>query len=232
MIASINSQVQSSLDPPSINYFNQLINDVRSSFFINSESFEVAQTNEILEKKLQFPPIVIQLFKNIIFTDSLIFQSFVQTLSNQGASVTELIGCARKVNSTVQIGYVTVCAYGTTITQFDTYDTKDCFHLFWIFEIDCHTIHHKIVRAFTSSEMQIIFKGLRYYGFVRISQELPKPSTRNDLKIKLNYMIPKIFASNIMTTPVKPLILHASPPQNEGMLLLHQIIQIISEKIP
>ena len=89
------------------------VNNVISQGIFNSDSFDVSQTQQILSVKLQLPQVAIDKFKNIIFSESLTFQTFTASLTNQVALLSEFIGAARRVGTIAEVAFIKVSSSGS-----------------------------------------------------------------------------------------------------------------------
>ena len=97
------------------------VNNINSQGSFNSDSFTVNMTLQVLESKLKLPQVVVEKFKNIIFSDSLTFQTFTQTLNQQTAAMSEFIGAARKVGDVAEIAFLQVSSTGNVYFVYNSY---------------------------------------------------------------------------------------------------------------
>lgn len=93
----------------------KFIKDINSQGNFNSDSFAVSQVNEILQEKWKFPAPIVKKFKNIIFAESLVFQTFTETLDQNAASLNEFVGAARRVGNNAEIACIQVSSSGLYI---------------------------------------------------------------------------------------------------------------------
>jgi len=111
MISSLKSEIQhiaASTPPNSATY----IANIHSQGDFLSDSFDVSQTQNVLQSKWKFPKVVIEKFKSIIFSDSLTFQTFTASLTHSVADVSEFVGTARKVGDVAEIAFIQVLSSG------------------------------------------------------------------------------------------------------------------------
>jgi len=111
MIAALQSEIQKIAASTPSNA-NSYVNNIHSLGNFNSDSFNVSLTMQVLQQKLKLPQIAIDKFKNIIFSESLTFQTFTASLTQQVAYVSEFVGAARRVGNTAEIAFIQVSSSG------------------------------------------------------------------------------------------------------------------------
>ena len=202
-----------------------LITNIQSQAVSFSDSFDVSQMIEILQEKHKLAPDFVNSFKNILFSDSVTFQSFSASITHQTGLVTEFIGCGRKVGNTAEIAYIQIVSSGTTVVQYSQYKTRSCHRvLFWK---KCHDEWHNVPRGFTTQEIETIFSALRAYAYQKGLQIIITPPTtlKNFDKLKDS----KIFENKIR----KSLNLEISLLSEEKTTsLIEELISNILAKIP
>lgn len=150
-----------------------LITNIQSQANSASDSFDVSQMIEILQNKHKLAPDFINSFKNILFSDSVTFQSFSASINHQTGLVTEFIGCGRKVGNTAEIAYIQIGSSGTTVVQYNQYKTRSCHRV--IFWKKCHDEWHNVPRGFSTQEIETIFTALRAYAYQKGLQIITAP---------------------------------------------------------
>ncbi len=111
MISALQAEIQKIATSAPSNA-DTYVNNVNSQGNFNTDSFDVSQTQQILSVKLQLPQVAIDKFNNIIFSESLTFQTFTASLTNQVALMSEFIGAARKVDTIVEVAFIQVSSSG------------------------------------------------------------------------------------------------------------------------
>ena len=91
------------------------VNNIHSLGSFNSDSFHTNMTKQVLQQKLKLPQVAIDKFTNIIFSDSLTFQTFTASLSQQVAYISEFVGAARRVGDVAEIAFIQVSSSGIYI---------------------------------------------------------------------------------------------------------------------
>lgn len=226
MISALRSEIQkiSQTNPPNSASY---IKDIHSSSFINSDTFYVSQTIEILQSKLRLSPEVINSFKNIIFSDSLTFQTFTSSILHQTGLITEFIGCARKTGLTAEIAYIQITSSGTTITQYNRYKTTSC-NREWLFWNHCHDDWHTVPRGFTTAEISIIFNALRSQAYLKGLQQMNSPPHS---LLNFDSLKTAMLSENKAKYP-HALIEVNMLVNNNNESLIEQLIKTILAKIP
>lgn len=232
--AALKKGIQSYIQPPNLSIFLSLMTSVHSSAKVYSDFFYVGETMNVLKNKLGFENEIVDQFKNIIFMESLIFQTFSITISSSNAGIVEFIGCARNKNSFVEISYIYIKSEGVPISPYEIYYTQDCDH-FLFFKWNCENKSHKIYRSFSTNEIDTIWKGLKYFGLLEALKEVDKATTSLLLNIQLAEKNELTRISDNFPEknfPLDKMIYREESPNNQGDLMLHELLKDLSEKIP
>lgn len=142
--------------PPHI---GSLISGLTSSGDIEFNSINVNIFESTLTNKYHLDASIINKFKNIVFSESLVFQTFKIEIAQQ-ASLSEFIGAARNINNMVEFAFVSVQAKGSLIQQYDRVNHRSCSTSFFFFH-NCHDNWVNVPRGFSASEISDVAQGLR-----------------------------------------------------------------------
>lgn len=111
MITALEQEIQKVAATIPANAGN-FVNNIHSQGNFNSDTFDISQTNQILQNKWKLSPQIIQKFTNILYEESLIFQTFSENLDQSVAYLNEFIGAARRVGNSAEIAYIQVSSSG------------------------------------------------------------------------------------------------------------------------
>jgi hypothetical protein len=102
--------------------------------------------------------------KGIIFSATMIFQSFVLEINGSLGQLHNLVGLAKKQGDQISLIFMTSHSVGQTIQQFNRYTETSCRKVFLFFK-KCNTYTRTVPRGFYPYEFSVIENTLRYYSF-------------------------------------------------------------------
>ena len=148
-------QISSEMPPHAEN----LISDLTNSGELQFDSFRVELLNDILINKYHLDTSIVNRFKNIAFSSSLVFQTFRLEIAQQ-ASLSEFIGAARNINGMVEIAFLSVQANCNMIQQYDRINERSC-STSWLIIHECHDNWRNVPRGMSADEIQDVSTALR-----------------------------------------------------------------------
>jgi len=136
-----------------------LISGLTNSGELQFDSFRVEHLEDVLNNKYHLDASIVNKFKNIAFSSSLVFQTFRLEISKQ-ASLSEFIGAARNINNMIEIAFLSVQAQGNLLQQYDRINERSC-STSWLIIHECHDNWRNVPRGFTTAEIEDVSTALR-----------------------------------------------------------------------
>lgn len=205
------------------------VQNIQNHGSFNADSFELTQAMAVLQKKLQLPQQAVDKFKNIIFADSLNFETFTISINVNQGMITEFLGTARKVGNQADIAYIEVASSGNLVAQYQTVSTRSCHRV--VFWKKCHTNTQRVPRGFSAQEIGVITNALRASAYQYVLQELRNPPA--PLK-SFDELKPKMLQENKKSYP--PLILsfndNTATNDTQGTQMIKELVERVLAAIP
>jgi hypothetical protein len=102
--------------------------------------------------------------KGIIFSATMIFQSFTIEITGFLGQLRNLVGLAKKQGDDISLIFMTSHTVGKPIQQYNSFTEKTCENVYLFFE-KCYTNTRNVPRGFNPYELSVIENTLRYHSY-------------------------------------------------------------------